>query len=97
MIPARITSQTLGTNPPLGLYYYVTNSQKEFARKILAQQRLGWEYLEAERSARLAGMMTKDVLPSLQTSFAYSLTLEPRLHSGFVEFYAALSRGKKQC
>ncbi len=75
----------------------MTNSEKEFALKVLAQQRLGWEYLEAERLANLAGTVTKDVLPSLQSSFAYARTLSPRLESGFTKFYEALGRGKKPC
>ncbi len=73
----------------------MTDSEKEFARKILAQQKLGWEYLEAERVAKLATLVTKDVLPSLQSSFAYTLTLPPRLETGFVKFYEALGRAGK--
>jgi len=75
----------------------MTDPEKEFARTILAQQRRGWEYLEAERLANPVGMVTKDVLPSLQSSFAYSRTLPPRLESGFTEFYEALGRGGKPC
>ncbi|MFZ4508462.1 MAG: hypothetical protein ACOYON_12280 [Fimbriimonas sp.] len=73
----------------------MTAAQKEFARRILAQQKLGWDYLEAERSANLVGMNTPDVLPTLDSSFAYTLTLPPRLESGFVEFYKALGRAAK--
>jgi hypothetical protein len=75
----------------------MTNSEKEFARTILAQQQLGWDYLEAERLANLAGMVTKDILPALQSSFAYSRTLPPRLESGFTKFYEALGRGGNPC
>jgi hypothetical protein len=75
----------------------VTESEKHFARAILARQKTGWAYLEAERLSNLANTVTKDVLPSLQSSFAYSLTLPHRLESGFTEFYAALGRGAKPC
>jgi len=75
----------------------VTESEKQFARNILAKQQAGWEYLEAERLANLATMVTKDVLPSLQSSFAYARTLSPRPESGFSKFYEALGLGIKQC
>ena len=75
----------------------MTDAEKEFARKIFAQQREGWEYLEAERLAKLAGTVTKEILPSLQSSFAYARTLPPRLESGFTQFYEALERGGRAC
>ena len=75
----------------------MTESEKEFARAILARQRTGWEYLEAERWANLPNMVTKDVLPAFQSSFSYAQTLPPRIESGFVKFYEALGRGRKQC
>lgn len=75
----------------------MTDSEKKFVRNMLARQRLGWEYLEAERTANLAGMITKDVLPSLQFAFAYTRSLPPRLESGFTKFYEALERGGKPC
>ena len=75
----------------------MTDSEKEFARTILARQQQGWDYLEAERVASLAGLVTKDILPSLQSSFSYSRTLPPRLESGFTKFYEALGRGSKPC
>ncbi len=75
----------------------MTNAEKEFARKILMQQRLGWDYLEAERLVNLSGTVTKDVLPSLQSSYAYARTLSPRMESGFTKFYEALARGDKPC
>lgn len=75
----------------------MTESEKQFARTVLAKQRLGWEYLEAERLAKLAGLVTKDALLSLRHSFAYTRNLPPRLESGFTKFYEALARGGKPC
>ena len=64
---------------------------------MLARQRAGWQYLESERLLALRKIVTKEVLPSLQSSFEYAQTLPPRSESGFVEFYAALARGKSKC
>jgi hypothetical protein len=36
------------------------------------------------------------VLPSFESSFAYTRTLPPRLESGFTKFYEALARGRDQ-
>lgn len=70
--------------------------EKTFAREILAQQKVAWDYLEAERVDRLRATVTKDVIGSFDSAFAYAQTLPPRMESGFVEFYRALSRSKRQ-
>jgi hypothetical protein len=74
----------------------MNESEKRFARSTIARQQMGWDHLEAERLAALVGIVTKDVLPSFESSFAYTRTLPPRLESGFTKFYEALARGRDQ-
>lgn len=75
----------------------MTPLEKEAALRLLERQRSGWAFLEEERKATIAKIVTKDVLPSLQSSFAYTLQLPARLESGFTLFYRALARGAKRC
>jgi len=72
-------------------------SAKVSEREMLDQMRIGWDYLEAERKQNLAEVVTKDALPALESSFAYSQTLPARMDCGFVAFYQALGRSSGRC
>ena len=75
----------------------VTESELAVGRAMLLRQREGWRYLESERLAAIRAVVTKDALPSFQSSFEFAQKLPPRLESGFTAFYAALSRGSGRC
>ena len=84
-------------HPKRGIIRCMANGNRVDQRDLLRRARIGWDYLETERTTNLANMVTKDVLPGLESSFAYSQTLPARMTSGFAAFYQALGRESGRC